>query len=205
MLFTMSKTDEVFKSALSKKRIPLLTLDHKWHQLFTQTQPDEQIIRMEKELNELLKRHAKVKSETGKIKALKRKLMKDIVEHADEFSSGNDIKAQKKAEENSRLIKECNEKLEDYNDEYLELPQKIDQLNKELMFRTMEICYDQIQKNEEEIAEAAKWIAETRAELTERMIRKQEQEEMNQGLYSYMHDIFGAEVIEIFDMKFRRG
>lgn len=25
---------------------------------------------------------------------------------------------------------------------------------------------------------------------------------MNQELYSYMHDIFGAEVIEIFDMKY---
>ena len=24
----------------------------------------------------------------------------------------------------------------------------------------------------------------------------------NQVLYSYMHDIFGAEVIELFDMKF---
>ena len=25
---------------------------------------------------------------------------------------------------------------------------------------------------------------------------------MNQQLYSYMHDIFGADVIEIFDMKY---
>lgn len=200
----MSKTDEVFKSALLGKRIPLLTLDHKWHQLFTQTQPDKNIIRLENELNELLKRQGKVKSETDKLRALKRKLMQDIMDHADESSTGKDEKAQKKAEENSRLIKECNEKLEDYEDEFLELPQKIDQVNKELMLCTMEICYNRIHENEEEIAEAAEWIEKTRAELKERLVRKQEQEEMNQQLYSYMHDIFGAEVIEMFDMKFRK-
>ena len=200
----MSKADEVFKPALLGKRIPLLTLDHKWHQLFTQTQPDKNISRLENELNELLKRQGKVKSEIDKVKALKRKLMQDIIDHADEFSMGNDEKAQKKAEENSRLIKECNEKLEDYEDEYLELPQKIDQVNKELMLRTMEICYDRIHENEEEIAEAAEWIEQIRVELKERLIRKQEQEEMNQQLYSYMHDIFGAEVIEMFDMEFRK-
>lgn len=201
----MSKTEEVFKPALSGKRIPLLTLDHKWHQLFTQIQPDQNIIRLEKELNELLKRQAKVKSEAEKIRRLKKNLMQDIMEHADESSMGNDIRAQKKAEENSRLIKECKEKLDDYEDEILELPQQIDQVNKELMLRTMEISYDRIQKNEEEIAQAAEWIAQTRVELKERLVRKQEQEAMNQGLYSYMHDIFGAEVIEMFDMKFRKG
>ena len=29
-------------------------------------------------------------------------------------------------------------------------------------------------------------------------------ESMNQGLYSYMHDIFGADVIDIFDMKYKK-
>ena len=204
MAKTISKKDEVFKPALAGKRIPLLTLDHKWHQLFTQTQPDHNILRLENELNELLKRQGKAKSETDKIKALKRQLMHEIVEHADEFSMGNDQKAQKKAEENTRLIGDCNEKLEGYADELLDLPREIDRVNKELMLCTMEICYDRIQKNEVEIAQAAEWINKTRVELKERLVQKQEQETMNQELYSYMHDIFGAEVIEMFDMKFHK-
>lgn len=201
----VSKTDGVFKPALLGKRIPLLTLDHKWHQLFTQVaKPDQNIIRLENELNELLKRQGRAKSETEKIKALKRQLMNEIVEHADEFSTGNDQKAQKKAEENTCLIGECNEKLEDYEDELLELPKEIDRVNKELMLRTMEICYDKIQNNEAEIKEATEWVARIRVELKERLVKKQEQETMNQELYSYMHDIFGAEVIEIFDMNFQK-
>ena len=41
-----------------------------------------------------------------------------------------------------------------------------------------------------------------RIELKKKVIRKQEKERKNQALYSYMHDIFGADVIEIFDMKY---
>ena len=33
-------------------------------------------------------------------------------------------------------------------------------------------------------------------------MRKEEREKSTFDLYSYMHDIFGAEVIEIFDMKY---
>ena len=35
-----------------------------------------------------------------------------------------------------------------------------------------------------------------------KIIRKQEKEQQNQELYHYMHAIFGAEVINIFDMKY---
>ena len=41
-----------------------------------------------------------------------------------------------------------------------------------------------------------------RIELKKNLVRKQEKELKNHALYSYMHDIFGAEVIEIFDMKY---
>lgn len=30
----MSRTDEIFEPALAGKKIPILTLDHKWHKLF---------------------------------------------------------------------------------------------------------------------------------------------------------------------------
>ena len=42
-----------------------------------------------------------------------------------------------------------------------------------------------------------------RDELKLKLIHKQEMEQDNQKLYSYMHDIFGADVIDIFDMKFK--
>ncbi len=200
----MSRTDEIYKPALSGRKIPVLTLDHKWHQLFTQTQPDQYIKYMEEELNELLKRRGKAKDEIKKIKALKKKLMQEIVENAADASIENNEKAQKKAAENKRLIEECNEKLREYEDELLFLPEEIDRINKELMLRTMEICYTRLKENEKEIQENTQWINKTRVELKKRLVRKQEKELMNQELYSYMHDIFGAEVLEIFDMEHQK-
>ena len=199
----MSRREELYRPAVKAKNIPLLTLDNKWHKLFTQTQPDKTIARLEKELNELIKRQSKVKSEVDKIRALKKKLMKEIVENAQEASMANDERAQKKAEENTRLINECNEKLDGYKEEMRDLPERIEKVNTELMLHTMEICYDRIKKNEKEIEETTQWVTQIRIELKKRLIRKQEQEQMNQALYSYMHDIFGADVLELFDMEYR--
>lgn len=35
-----------------------------------------------------------------------------------------------------------------------------------------------------------------------KVVRKKEKEAVNARLYAYMHDIFGAEVIELFDMEY---
>ena len=72
----------------------------------------------------------------------------------------------------------------------------------ELMLDTMEICYEQIAQNTMRINEISDWIAGMRIELKKNVVRKQEAELKNQQIYSYMHDIFGAEVIDIFDMKY---
>ena len=199
----MSRTDDIYKHALVGKKIPVLTLDNKWHHLFTQAGPDKHINRLVDELNELVKRQGKANTEIKEIKKLKKKLMQEIVENASEASLENDLKAQKKADESKRLINECNEKIEAYEDELLELPGEIDRVNRELMLATMEICYDRLKENEKEIEETAKWIAKIRVELKKKLIRKQEKELMNQELYAYMHDIFGADVIDIFDMKYQ--
>mgnify|MGYP000801289842 FL=1 len=72
----MSRADDIYKPALEGKKIPVLTLDNKWHQLFTQAEPDKRIKRLENQLNKLLKRQGKANTEITKLKKLKRKLLK---------------------------------------------------------------------------------------------------------------------------------
>ena len=114
----------------------------------------------------------------------------------------SDADSNPKIEENKKLIDECNEKLDSYQDEALELPAQINEINKKLMIATMEVCYDDIKEGTEEINEISQWIDEIRVELNKKVVRKQEKQQRIQDLYSYMHDIFGADVIEIFDMKY---
>lgn len=198
----MSKSDEVFKQALIGKKIPVLTLDHKWHKLFTQAEYSSEIKSMEKELNELLKRQGKVNTESKELKKLKKKLMDEVVILADEMGEHPTKKQDKDMSDHKRLINECNEKMEAYEEEMVELPRQINQLNNKLMLITMEVCYKKLQENTQELEEIEKWIGEIRRELKKKVVRKQEKEAMNHRLYSYMHDIFGADVIELFDMKY---
>lgn len=198
----MSKMNEEFEQALAGKKIPILTLDNKWHQLFTQTEQTAEIKEMEETLNELIKRQGKANTESKEIKKLKKKLMDEIVVLADEMGDHPTKKQEKDMADHKRLINECNEKMDAYEEELLELPREINQLNNKLMIATMESCYRRLQRNKEELAQIDAWLVSIRKELKKKVIRKQEKEAMNQQLYAYMHDIFGADVIELFDLKF---
>ncbi len=199
----MARTKDNFKKLLQGKEIPLLPLDHKWHQLFTQMQPNSKITRLESQLNKLLKRQGKLNTECKDIRKLKKKLMDEIVIAVDELNQNrNEAINDKKVETNQRLVNECNEKLENYKEELLLLPQQIKELNTELMLATMQVCYDRIEQNTDEIEEITRWINGVRIELKKQVIRKQEKEADNKHLYSFMHDIFGADVLETFDMKY---
>ena len=174
----MSRTDDVFIPALKDKKIPILTLDNTWHRLFTQTEPTDEIKRLEEELNDLLKKQGKLNTETKEIRNLKKRLMDEIVE-------------------NKRLIEECNEKLQNYGDDLYDIPKRINEVNYQLMLETMEVCYEQIQENNEEIEEISKWVDEMRVELKKKVVKKQQKLQRNQNFYTYMHSIFGADVIDI--------
>lgn len=198
----MSRTDKIFLPALNGRKIPILTLDNKWHQLLQRFGPDKKRDKLEEELNELLKKQGKANTEIKEYKKLKKKLMGEIVEHAEDAASGGNKEAEKKLNDNTRLINECNQKIEEYEEAILTLPGEIDNVNKKLMLKTMEVCYDTLKQNKVEIDETAKWIAMIRVELKKRLIRKQEQEQMNQDIYTYMHNIFGPDVIDMFDVEY---
>ena len=56
--------------------------------------------------------------------------------------------------------------------------------------------------NTNELDESEEWISGIRRELKKKVVRKKEKEAVINKLYAYMHDIFGAEVIELFDMEY---
>lgn len=189
---------EDFARALEGKKIPILTLDNKWYQLFD-SESRARVRELEEQLNELLKRQGKLNNEVKEIKKLKKRLMDEIVSMMG-GEEGEDEENAQKTEQNKRLVEECNEKLENCQDELLDLPREIERSNFQLMLATMDCCYRSMAENEANIQEIAQWVAEVRVELKKRLVRKQEMERHNFTIYSYMHDVFGAEVVDIFDM-----
>ena len=195
----MALEEEIFREALVGKKIPILTLDNQWHKLFTQTGDNEELHSLEEKLNELLKRQGKLNTEIKSLSSFKKKLMQEIVSIMELPDSAA---KEKKMADNKRMIEESNQKLDDYNDELMELPKKIDDANLELMLATMRVCYSKIQKNIQDIEAINKWVSEFKVLLKRKILLKQSKEIWNDETYSYMHAIFGPDVIEMFDMKY---
>ena len=66
----------------------------------------------------------------------------------------------------------------------------------------MDYFYEKIRINQKESIEIEEWINQVRIDLKKNIIRKQNHEINNREIYAYLHDIFGAEVINIFDIKY---
>lgn len=109
---------------------------------------------------------------------------------------------EKKLEDNKRLIDEINEKFENCEDRILELPAEIKKTNETLMILSMDYFYEKLRVNHEESKEIEEWITQIRIDLKKNIIRKQNRDINNREIYSYLHDIFGFDVLNIFDIQY---
>ncbi len=183
-----------FKSALIGKTVPLLVLDQKWHRLFAVHGKTEEIKELEVKLNTLLAEQGRLNNRMKELKKLKGRLLDEIVQGMDDKET--------KVEENKRLIDEINQKLEECEDELVDIPYQIRETNDALMLLSMDYFYEKIRVNQTESTEIEEWINQVRVDLKKNIIRKQNRDINNREIYAYLHDIFGAEVINIFDIKY---
>ena len=188
----MSQKD--FKSALLGKTVPLLILDQKWHRLFAVHGKTDEIKELEAQLNHLLAEQGRLNNRLKELKKLKGKLLDEIVQKMEE----NDHKV----EENKKFVDEINEKIDECEDNLADIPFQIRETNDELMLLSMDYFYDKLRVNQEESTEIENWINQVRVDLKKNIIRKQNRDINNREIYAYLHDIFGPEVINIFDIKY---
>lgn len=192
--------DHKFEKTLQDKKIPLLVLDQKWHHLFSKDKKPKRILTLEKKLNKYLGRQGHLNQELKELRNLKGKLMKNIMVHMDEI--GEDGKESRRMKEDHRLISEINEKMSVYTKELNELPELMKGTNDSLMAETMEYCYAKMHANESEKEAITAWMTQLRIEAKKKAVRKQIIEDQNKEIYSYMHDIFGAQIIDMFDIRY---
>ena len=197
------KSEEDFKKALIGKKVPLLVLDQKWHRLFAIHGKTDQIKEIETQLDRYLAEQGQCNNDLEDLKKLKSKLMSNIVQNMDGTTEiADSVSRQKKLDDDKRMIDEINEKVENLENRLLELPKLINETNESLMLMSMDYFSEKIITNREESKEIEEWISGIRIELKKNIIKKQNRDINNREIYAYLHDIFGAEVLDLFDIQY---
>ena len=153
------KDDKEFLEALESRKVPILVLDQKWHRLFALSGKTSEIKQLEEKLNQLLEQQGKLNNDLKELKKTKNRLMKSIVVNMEGTHEENegDISS-RKLDEDKRLIDEVNVKMEEIEDELIELPRNINSANQELMLESMRYCYERLRQNSKEADEITAWI-----------------------------------------------
>lgn len=186
-----------YSAAIAKIKVPMLILDQKWHRLFALGGKPDNVKELEQKESELLKREAELKKELKDLKKVKENLMASVMSNME----GTSDLVSKKLDDDKRLLEECKERITSAEDELMDLPNMTDEVNKELMLASMDFCYDKLRTNSEEAEEITNWIKDIRVQLKKNVIRKHNREINNKEIYSYMHDVFGMEVLNLFDLQ----
>ena len=188
---------EKLKSCTAIKQIPILTLDERWYHLITDKLKTDEICYWEKQVNELLKKQGQVNNDIKEVKKIKNQLIQDVVDNMQD--EDNDPKRAKVMEKNQRLIQEAKDKINSLEDEALDIPRDLVNANERLMIETVKVCYNKINSNKEDLEVLDKWINATRVKLKKNILIKQDKEEVNNRMYSAMHDILGPDVMKELD------
>lgn len=182
----------------------IVILDQSWHILF-KDKKSLRIKQLEKQLNKLLKEQGKVNTEYKGYKALKKKMMTEIVEGMTEAFDNKNEEAVSKLKRNQKYIKDINQKFSYFEKKKSELPTEIEEVNKVLLMESMNICYERLVKNKQTKSDVEKEITVLHEKTKSLVGHKQDLEDEIIKLYTYMHDVAGIEVLEQYDQIYFGG
>lgn len=193
---------EEFENMVRNSRIPIVILDNRWQQLFSDEQKPPHIKKLETNLLNAIKKQSRIQNDLKELTKLKKKLMSEIVLNMNEVSSDEkEEKRRKKLDKSQKLIIDINDKITKCTEENDEIPDEIKKANEELMLAAVRLCYEKMDSNSEDIRMISEWIDNTRIELKRQILIKEDKEEANQKIYTYLHDMFGPKFMEFFDKK----
>jgi len=193
---------ELIWNIISNMKVPILTLDERWNILFAEMAKSSEVKKKVKIINNLLKEQGGVVNKTKEMKVLKKRLMTNIVDNMAETEDKNENELRgKKQDASQRLILDINEKLEKSKDRLMELPYEIMQHNRELLLESLVYGYSVVENNTEKSEQLASDIERLSNELDEKIKMKENIDKQTNAMYSFMHDMIGAQVLEKIDSE----
>ena len=186
--------DEELVALLKDRKVPILILDAKWHQLFPPDKKPAVIRQLEENVESLMKEQGKLVNELKDLKRAKKKLMDEIV-----ATMGN--ASEKKKKQSQKLILEMNQRIESETNRIMDLPYEIKAENEKLLLAGMKICYESLAHNAEELQAMEDEINAMRELLKSKVAYKVKIEEEHDKIYECIHDLLGPSIVNLFDRQ----
>lgn len=187
---------------LKYSKVPILVLDKLWHDIFSSTRKTKQIMVLETNLNNLIKKQGQLTNDRKDYIKLKKRMMKEILELTSDAYELENEQAKDKMVKNQQYVLEINEKIEQIDEQLKLLPGEIQRANGELLEESVKICYAEMRAGRKEMKELNERIEHLRTELKECLDKKTINEENVEQLYSYLHHLVGADFIEKLDQEY---
>lgn len=187
---TITKEDVI--KLIKRSKLPILTLDKKWHNIFNNNEKSDNIKELEEKVNLSLKNQGHINTKRNELKGLKKKLMKEIVSNMD---AEENSRARKKVTKSKELIEDINDELLLLESKELDVPVNLNMVNAHLGFASLEEMHDKLEDNEIDIENLDRWIEETRIELKKRILLREKKRDENEKIEKYIIDTFHPEVI----------
>lgn len=203
MLGFLQKHPKKFdRKTLRRNDISLLILDGRWNSLFENTERTPEIIRYEAELKELLKQQARWIAESKEIQGMKKRCLDKIMQLTSEVYEKGNEQARTEMQDCEKEIIRINERLVKIEEELENIPDRIREVNLQLLENVVNVVYLKIAKNRKRIGELDQLIEATREKLKEYIDEKETLAESGDGIYTYFHDLLGGEELEKLDREY---
>ena len=76
----------------------------------------------------------------------------------------------------------------------------MEKVNEDLLIESIHMWHTEMEHNRGEIEALTQWIVDAREKLKANILRKQDMETQNNAMYSYMHNLLGAKLMEQVDV-----
>ncbi len=189
---------------LRQSRVPILTLDKGWHNMFPIEKKTKNILQSEERLNKLIKEQGKLTNEYKEYVQIKKQYMDQILALTTEAFDNQSESAKDGMSKAQKYILDINNRLENIEKRLRELPEEIQIANSILLEESVKVCYGEMKESQVALQDLNQWIEETRTILKVKLEQKGIHEERVQGIYAYLHNLVGSDFIEYLDKNYWR-
>ena len=188
-------------------RLPPLILNEIWLQNFHKRYKNNKMQKLESNLKESLKKQARITEAYNKLHDKKKQNLNVIMDLTPKVFATNVPESSEKSNESAKVrmetlqteVLEINDNLEQLKIELAEVPNEIDNMNRQLLNETIEVCYHEMLTSQQNLEALAPKIDKRREELKKLVEQQAIYKETYQSTYTLLHHLVGETLIDRLD------